>query len=289
MASIALILLNYRYPQDTLACLESIRASDPGGLKIYIVNNFASDGSGDTFKDYLGKSGMEWAYLEPGENLGYTGGMNLGIRAALAEKIPRILIMNNDVIVCEGFVREAKAAIQSHPHAVIAGCVLDFDTDRTSFNIGRITPFRSYVENIWDREYKGELDFVSGCMMLVPSEVFEKIGVFDDQYFMYREDLDFCMRLKRNGILIRYWPNLVIRHKVSSTSDRSRLPKEYYAMRNQVHIILHRARLSQKAAFLAFLGPLLIYKLKSPPIFIECVRGVWDAFAGKMGKRHRES
>jgi GT2 family glycosyltransferase len=289
MASIALVLLNYRYPQDTLACLESVRKSGPDAFKAYVVNNFASDGSGELLKDYLGRSGMAWSYLEPGGNLGYTGGMNLGIRAAMDEGFKHVLIMNNDVLVSEAFAGEAVAAARAHPGEVVAGCVLDFDTGKTSFNIGRITPFRSYVQNIWDADYAGDLDFVSGCMMLVPAEVFGKVGPFDDRYFMYREDFDFCMRLKQHGIRIRYWPRMKIRHKVSSTSDRSKLPKEYYAMRNQVHIILRRARPAQKAAFLAFLAPLLVYKLKSPPVFVQCVRGVIDAFLGRMGRRHKDS
>ncbi|MDB5105737.1 MAG: hypothetical protein JWP91_3426 [Fibrobacteres bacterium] len=288
MPSIALVLLNYRYPEYTLACLESLRAAGAEGFKIFIVNNYASDGSGAALRGFLEGSGLDGEYLEPGRNLGYTGGMNLGIRTALDQGIPHIIIMNNDVLASPAFTREALAAAKAHPNDVIAGSVLDFDTGKPSFNIGRITPFRSYVENIWDADYRGPLDFVSGCLMLVPAEVFRRVGLFDDQYFMYREDLDFCMRLKRNGVLIRSWPEMRLRHKVSSSSDRSRFPKEYYAMRNQVHIILNKARPMQKAAFLLFLGPLLIYKLKSPPIFAQCVRGVRDAFLGRMGKRHRE-
>lgn len=284
-ASIACVLLNYKFPQDTLACLRSLRDSGKDAFKIFLVNNFAADGSGAVLKRGLEECGMAYAYFEPASNLGYTGGMNLGMGKALEEGFASVLMLNNDTVVGPDFAAEALAAIRAHPDDVVAGTVLDADTGEPSFNIGRITKWTCQLENLFVLDPGDPIDFVSGCLMLAPASVLRRVGLFDDRYFMYREDFDFCLRLKAQGVRVAHWPSLVVRHKVSSATDKTGTPKEYYRMRNQTHIILHRASLMQKVCYAMYLSVLLAYKARHPAVLRQFVAGVRDALRGRLGPR----
>ncbi len=281
---IACILLNYRIPEDTLECLQSFLDTGFTGFKFFVINNYVQDGSRKPLTEFLAGSGMPFRYLEPGENLGYTGGVNLGIKAAFAEDVPHIMLLNNDAVVCAGFAEAALQGIRAYPDQVKAGWVLDYTTGQPSTNSGRITCWIYDIRRIMDPTDAAPFDFVSGCLILVPSWVYRKVGLLDDRYFMYREDLDFSLRLRAAGIRLRHIPGMVIRHKVSSATDRSGTPKEYYRIRNQTHIILARSDPFRRLIYLVFLFFLLLYKVRHPGMFAVFVRGIWDAFRGKLGK-----
>ncbi len=285
LASIACLLINYRFPEDTIACISSIIASDKDAFKFFLINNDTDDGSEKVLLEFLESSGSNYAYFAPGKNLGYTGGMNLGIAAALAEGFKSILILNNDTVVDLMFAPECLATINANPGAVIAGTVLDSETGQISHNIGRLSKWTGLVKPIFAPGFQANIDFLSGCMMFVPSEVFQRHGKFDDRYFMYQEDFDFCIRLKKNRVSIIHNPKIVIRHKVSSSTDRMGTPKEYYRMRNQTHIIMHRATLLQKCIYWPFIILLLGYKIRNPRILSQYLLGIRDALMGKLGVR----
>ncbi|MBD3341421.1 MAG: glycosyltransferase [Candidatus Lokiarchaeota archaeon] len=80
-----------------------------------------------------------------------------------------------------------------------------------------------------------DVDFVSGCCMLIRREVFERIGTFNEDFFMYYEDVDFCVRAKAASYRILYWPDAVIWHNASASSNRSF--RDYYRMRNHLWFV----------------------------------------------------
>ncbi len=284
MPEIACILLNYRNPEDTLACLRSFLDDGVRGFRFYVVNNHAADGSGEALRGFLESSGLPHQYLEPGENLGYTGGVNLGVSRALADGAGHVMLLNNDTAVSRGFCEAALAAARDYPDRVLAGWVADWETGEPSANTGRITPWALHVRRILDPRDTGDFDFVSGCLMVVPAAVFRKVGLLDDRYFMYREDLDFCLRLKAAGVKLLYVPAMSIRHKVSSAADRTSTPKEYYRVRNQTHIVWRHGKPLQRLAYLGFIALVLAYNARRPAIFSAFARGVLDAFRGRLGK-----
>lgn len=287
---IACILINYRNPLDTLACLKSIEEAGMRRFKVFLINNYSRDGSGDVLKEFLQKTGASFSYQDPGQNLGFTGGVNLGIRAALEENFTHILLLNNDTLVAKNFTAEVLKSVEAFPSDVLAGKVLDLVTGQPSFNIGRINPLICHVTEIFDMDFKGTIDFVSGCLMIIPASVLKQTGVFDDRYFMYREDFDFCLRLKKQNIRIRYCPSIVILHKVSASTSQTRTPMEYYRIRNQTHIVLHRARFRQKVLYLGFLICMLPYKaIRRPHLLRQTFLGIRDGLLGRLGKRHNDS
>jgi GT2 family glycosyltransferase len=287
--SLACVILNYRNPEDTLACLGSLRAGPTDGLGIYLINNYPADGSGPGLRHFLDESGIDFRYIEPGFNAGFAGGCNIGIRAALEDGCSHVVILNNDTIVEPGFVPEITRLAAVHEGEVLAGRVTDATTGNPSHNIGRISPITGRVRHILDAGFRGDVDFVSGCLMVVPRAAFETCGIFDEGLFMYCEDLDLCLRFKRHGIRIRYCPSFGVRHDSSASVRKARLPKEYYIQRNQILVMKRSGSPLQILCGLACSLSIPLYAaLRRPRLFPQTVRGVFDGLLGRPGKRHRE-
>jgi GT2 family glycosyltransferase len=214
----------------------------------------------------------------------------MGLRAALDEGFTHCVLLNNDTLVDPGFLPEVARCAEAHPGEVLAGLVLDAATGKPSHNIGRVSPFTGRVRHIFDAAHAGEIDFISGCLMVLPREALEKTGLFDERLFMYAEDLDLSLRLKRRGVRMRYCPSIRIRHKESSTVRSVGLPKEYYAVRNQTHVILRRGTAPQKFLYLASLLVLPFYKaVRFPRTWGQSMRGMLDGLSGRMGRTHSSS
>jgi GT2 family glycosyltransferase len=282
---VAVILVNYRNAEDTLACLRSLEATDHGGFAVHIVDNASGDGSAEAIGANLRGSPLA-AVLHPAPgNLGYAGGVNVGMRAALADGAEFLLVMNNDVKVAADFGRELARACEAHPDAVVAGSIRHEATGRPAHNLGVISPATLRIRYLLE-EYDGRpFDFVSGCLMLVPAKVARRVGLFDEKYFMYCEDLDYCLRLAEAGVPFACHPALSIRHKVNASVDKLGFAKEYYLIRNQTHISMTRGSPRQRLLYLASLLVVVLLKARQPRLFLAFLRAVRDALAGRLGRR----
>ncbi|HAO99325.1 MAG TPA: hypothetical protein DCQ83_04710 [Fibrobacteres bacterium] len=284
---IALIILTYRFPEITLRCLESLSSSkSENPFTIFLINNYPEDGSGGVLQEGLSSTGMETRYIEAPRNLGFTGGMNLGIRTALKENFSHLVLLNNDTTVRSDFGHNLQKEIEQWPNDVLAGLVLDAVTHLPSANIAIVTPWTQQIKNIFSTEYDGEVDVVSGCFAIFPVEVFRQVGLFFEPYFMYREDFELCLRVKRAGFIIRCCPSMVVFHEVSASSGKVGVPTYYYAIRNQTHAILRHASFVHKLAYLGYMFFLLLYKLRQPRIFLVLCAAMRDAFLNRLGVRY---
>jgi GT2 family glycosyltransferase len=282
---IACILLHYRNLTDTLACLNSLRDSGISGWKVFLINNHAADGSSRTLEDALLALGCEYVLLQPDHNLGFAGGCNLGARTAMNEGFSHVLLLNNDTRVAPDFSRKVEASVLAHPNDVLAGEVTDA-TGRPTHNIGKISPWTGRVRHILEPGFRGAIDFVSGCMMVVPMSVIARIGLFDERLFMYGEDADFCMRIARMGVKVRYVPAIRVMHEFSPSISRTGVPKEYYIQRNQAYVILRGGTARQRMLFSLWLAVMPAYKLVfRTRFFMQAVRGGCDGVLGRLGAR----
>lgn len=279
----ALILVNYRNAEDTLACLRSLEATDHGAFAVHVVDNASGDGSAEAIGAYLRGSPLA-AFLHPASgNLGYAGGVNLGLRAALAQGAEFLLIMNNDVKVAEDFGRELMRACEAYPDAVVAGNIRHERTGRPAHNIGVVSPATLRIRHLLD-EYDGRpFNFISGCLMLLPAGVVRRVGLFEEKYFMYGEDLDYCIRLAEAGVPFAYHPALTISHKVNASVDKVGFDKDYFYIRNQTYITLKRGRPWQWFLYGFGLLRMFLYRVRQPERFLAFLRAVRDAWAGRLG------
>jgi len=235
--SVAIIILNWNNWQDTVECVQSLQRVDYPNYQLIIVDNGSENDSIAQIKLRYRDS----LVLETGENLGFSGGVNVGINHALESGADLILLINNDTLVEKDFMSRLVAAMDADERIGIIGSKIYYFNDKQKIWAagGGITRLlkRTYHrgQDKLDRgqfDRQREVDFLSGCCLLIRRQVFEKIGLFDPVYFMYYEDVDFCLRSKRAAFSVVYCPTATIWHKVSATSVRSY--RDYYRMRNHI-------------------------------------------------------
>ena len=260
-----IIILNYNGKKDTLECLDSLKKIDYQYNEIVLVENGSSDDSENAIK-------KEFPYvklIKIKNNAGFTGGNNIGIRSVLKQKADYILLLNNDTIVDKRFLSEMmKVAESDEKIGIVCPKVYFYSRPKIlqyaglRFDISRgKSVLKGYdEEDIGQFDDIMEMDFCGGTCMLVRREVFEKVGLFDEDYFTYFEDNDLGFRVKKAGYKIMFCPGAKIWHKVSASSGGQENPlKEYYMSRNRVLFMRKNATKGQLAGFLPYLLTELIF------------------------------
>ena len=235
---VSIILLNWNNPYDTVECIESIKQISYPNYQIIVVDNNSTD---DSIKELENIGNIQ--LIRNDSNLGFAGGNNVGIEYALKRSSDLILLLNNDTVVDRDFLSVLVGrAVGKKNVGIIGSKIYNYSEPAKIWSAGGgITKLTKrtfqYGENKSDEKKfnrEMEVDFLSGCCMLIKREVFERIGLLDAEYFMYYEDVDFCLRAKKFCKVI-YTPGAIIWHKVSATSNKSY--RDYYRMRNYMMLL----------------------------------------------------
>jgi N-acetylglucosaminyl-diphospho-decaprenol L-rhamnosyltransferase len=234
-AELAVVIVNYNtgsYLERCLASLEAHRGSID--VDVLIVDNASHDGS-----HRRAVTAHPWARLiENPRNVYLSPAWNQGIRATSA---PFLLLLNPDTEWWQGTLADYVAVARRTPRAGIVGPVVR-NPDGTLYPSGR--PFPSVVDAVghgflgtvwpdnrftrryhqrgWDRTTEREVDWVSGACMLVPREAFDEVGLLDEQFLLYGEELDFATRLHGAGRSVVFTPEVEILHAIGVSTGRSR-------------------------------------------------------------------
>ncbi len=273
MISVAIILVNWNGKKDTLACLESLTklktqsASWRTKLKTYVVDNGSTDNSVVAIK----KNFSDVEVIEVGENLGFAGGNNVGIRRALEWGADYIWLLNNDTVVDHNALDALLGAFVDKSVGV-AGSKIYFASGHefhkelySKENLGHVLWYAGGLID-WQNMYashrgvdevdKGQNDkiaetpFITGCSMMIKKQVFEKIGLLDEKFFAYLEDLDFCLRAKQMGYKLVYKPQSILWHKNAGSSGVGSALHEYYMTRNRLIVGMRYAPVRTKIALI---------------------------------------
>jgi GT2 family glycosyltransferase len=296
---LAAIVLNYHAPLDTLLAVKSLLASRRPLQDIIVVDNDPSEDA----RAALAHVAAPITYLRAGRNLGFSGGMNVGIIEALARGADRVLLVNSDVIVPPDCVERLEASLAATPGAGIAGPVVLARSEPdciASLGIsyrpgsGRMR-HRGFDTRLDQRTIRGGaavVDGVGGCLMLVTRDVFEAVGLLDEDYFFSFEDLDLCLRARRSGFVTVLATSAVTYHE-GGRSIGARSPRRlYFAARG--HLLLAR-RAGPAAGALATLwrtcsivmlnvAHAVVSSGAPVPVRLAAVaRGTRDYFAGRLG------
>jgi GT2 family glycosyltransferase/glycosyltransferase involved in cell wall biosynthesis len=294
----AAVVLNYRTRDDTFLAVRSLIASRQGLDHVIVVNNDAEDDRGLA----LGSCGPRVTVLHTGSNLGFSGGMNAGIREALARGVDRVLLVNSDVIVPPDCLTELERAIDATPGAGIAGpVVLSRSCPDQVASLGiSYAPATGRMRHRGARARFAALDLsaqtlvdgVAGCVMLVTRDVFSTMGLLDEDFFFAFEDLDFCLRARRAGYVTVTAGSAVVYHEGGRSIGATSPSRLYFAARN--HLLLAR-RTGSPSGRLAVVGrTLYVIALNlahavradggSMSARLRAVaRGTRDYFAGRLG------
>ena len=154
-------------------------------------------------------------------NLGYAGGNNIGIKYALESDADYIFILNPDTTVKSDLLAKLAETAKKNPKAGIIGATID-EGDKV-ICCGEIKWLKPELEHplLQTTNYKLQTNqYIPGAAMLVSKKVFEKIGVFDERYFLYFEDADFCVRARKARFKLTVAPNAIVRHYPSSSTSK---------------------------------------------------------------------
>ncbi|EQB88386.1 GT2 family glycosyltransferase [Clostridium punense] len=221
---VAIILLNYCGVEDTLECVKSLEAIDYKNYEIIIVDNNSPDNSYEVLKQSIGD---KHTLIKAESNGGFAKGNNIGIDYALKSGCDYVLLLNNDTIVEKDFLGHMVNCYESNPNIGIVGCKIPYynKKDYIWFAGGEINYNRFYGSHYGEGQLDKEafnkekkVTFTTGCVMLIGVEVIKTVGMLPEEYFMYFEDVDYCVKVLEKGYNIYYCPKAIVYHKVSATS-----------------------------------------------------------------------
>jgi GT2 family glycosyltransferase len=257
--SVAVIVLNWNGTEDTLECLSSLACLDYPRYEIVVVDN----GSQPSPRERITGEFPLFTYIETGVNLGYAGGNNVGIRHALAGGHEYVFVLNNDTIVERDVLRQAVAVAEADPLIGVVGVkIVAWDQpERVWVAYGQVTYRQGLVRLIGyygqdDGAFDTQLDveWVPGTAMLLRRQALETVGLFDEEFFAYHEDVDWCTAAWEHGFRVVFAPQPRIYHKGHRSSGGKGYvtPRQYLAGRNMVLYVRKHATTLQLAKFIAF-------------------------------------
>ncbi len=221
---LTVVIVSYNTKADLARCLGSLRGTPPDvPLQIVVVDNASRDGSAALVREQY----PDVRLIEPGDNLGFAKANNLGIRATTSELV---LLLNSDTVVPPHAIDRLVAALDRTPAAAAAGPRLIDGAGNPELSWGQmISPAaewrqqalmralargdaaaRATVERL-SREER-TVDWVSGACLLVRRAAADAVGLLDERYFMYTEDVDFCAALRAQGDTILFAPSSEVIH-----------------------------------------------------------------------------
>ncbi len=271
---VAIIVLTYNGLQDTRECLKSLRKLQDAQAIIYVVDNGSSDGTADAiaaeFQDSI-------ILIHNEKNLLYAGGNNVGIRRALADGHASILLLNNDTTVALDFLAHLVHVGSELPRAILAPKIYYASRPDVLWFAGGIANIRrAHFAHRGIREKdngqydnREPTDWATGCALFVPREVFDEIGLLDENLGLYNEDVDFCLRAKASGFGIYYVPAAKMWHKVSAAMGGNLAPAKLRSKWRSLRILLRKHLPSPWARARALLDFCVTESLRVVPLLLK--------------------
>lgn len=285
------VVVHWQDPDDTLGCV----ASCAGECDAVIV---VDNGSREPVGERLAAAAPEAVHLRNAENLGYAGGANVGIREAIRRGADVVLVLNNDVRLRPGATAAARRVLDADPRVAIVGAKVLAREDPTRLWLawGDVTWRQSLVAlrgadapdgPRWNVER--DVDWVGGCTLWMRTAALEAIGLLDEEFFAYHEEVEWCVRAARRGWRVVYCPTAVVTHtgRGSTGGDRAVRIRTYFAARNSILFARRHGTPAERAQLWAFLVGTLPLQLawnalrgRAGVTWLK-VRGLRDALAGR--------
>jgi GT2 family glycosyltransferase len=223
---VSIVILNWNSYEVTLDCLLSLRKMDYHNFEVVLVDN----GSVDDSPARLVQSAPEIRLIRNETNLGFAGGCNVGMRDALRRGTDYVLLLNNDTIVAPDFLSQLVSLAESDAKiGAVSPKILFFDhPDRLNYAGGehrrwRLFPKMIGLRHLDDGRYDKirEVSFLTGCAFLIKADVVRRIGVLEEVYFHFYEDIEWSLRALKAGYKEMYVPTAVIWHKEHYVTNKN--------------------------------------------------------------------
>lgn len=299
MKKLFVVTLTFNTNKETHNWLASVQQLQTNGIELHIV--IVDNASQEPFVLNQKEQAENTHVIRSDENTGFSGGNNIGMKYALSQGAEYVMIVNNDTIVDKHLAMRLLEVLE---HDKTIGVVTpkiyfakghEFHKNRyKKGDLGKIFWFAGGFTD-WanvmsihrgvDEVDRGQYNtaesvtFASGCCMMFPRKVLEKIGLFDEKYFLYFEDADLCERIQRAGYKIVYMPFAVLWHSnAGSTGGSGSVLQDYFMTRNRMLFGMRYAPLRAKLALIRE----SIRLLRSGRSMQK--KGIRDFYSGRFGK-----
>ena len=297
---VAVVILHWGATETTVRCLQSLRdAAWPGRGTVLVVDNTGR------LDDEAAKlaAPLEVEILRPERNLGFSDGCTFGLSSALQKGAGFVLLLNNDVVVDPGFLGPlVRAASEVSDAGLLSPQILHMGRPGKAWYQGGTFSLWSGIPRQGHRRRAmplgcrpREVDYATGCAMLIRPAVIRRVGSFDRELFAYCEDLDLSIRARRAGFRVLFVPASLVYHDVSDEPRRAAL-RIYYSTRNLIEVMRKHAPwykwFSFGVNFLArWVGFFVVLALVrgQPRYLTALVRGMVDFARRRLGPGDVES
>ncbi|MCX8073399.1 MAG: glycosyltransferase family 2 protein [Candidatus Binatia bacterium] len=286
---VAAVIVNWNHAALTRLCVESLERGTRVPDDIVIVDN----GSTQDPRPTLANVGCELHWLLLPENRGFAAGANAGMEHALRLGADGVFLVNNDAVVeADCLLQLTTVLAMDETLAAVGAKTLTQETPpriHTAYGVltyhGPLVQQRGWMEpDVSKFNEFAVVDYVSGCAMLIRAEVLRQVGLFDDRFFAYHEDLEWCVRARRAGYRVAYVPQAVVRHRMHASTDGGGYlsPITYLSARNAILFVRKHASRSLQAKYAVHLVVNLMkdgalrWRRKELAGFRLRLRGVWD-------------
>jgi len=241
---LGIVTVTYNAARFLLPFLDCVLAQTHGNYELLVIDNASSDGTPDLVSS---KADSRFGLLRNAHNTGYAAACNQGIRYFLACGVHDILLINNDTVFGSELFSTLQELLVRHAADAVTPRIVYADQPDTNWYAGGRFSFRKGFQG--EHMGMGRLHdpadirprwspVAPGCCVMFPAATFERIGGFDENYFVYFEDTDYFLRMQRAGLRLLYAPGVAIAHKISLSTGgpQSDFSIRYY-QRNQIYLL----------------------------------------------------
>ncbi|RLD38739.1 MAG: glycosyltransferase family 2 protein [Bacteroidetes bacterium] len=271
---ISIITVNYNQAKTTMEMIESLSNITYPNIEIIVVDNASTKEDPQIIKETYPRIIL----IESVLNYGFAGGNNLGIMRARGEYI---LLLNNDTIVDPNFLEPLVKKFQDNPKIGAISPKIRYFYKKDTFQYAGYTEINKWTirnKTIGENEIDtGQYDedretaYTHGAAMMVPMEVIKKVGMMSYEFFLYYEEADWCLRIRKYGYKIMYVHNSLVYHKGSVTTGKNSALKVHYLTRNR--LVFMRRNIHGIEFVFALLYQIVVAIGKNSIIFI--LKGKW--------------
>lgn len=291
---VAIILVNYNGVDDTIDCIKSLSKITNVEHEIIVVDNKSTDDSVDVLEKF--QHTIKFTLLLANQNDGFSAGNNIGIK--YAENADYYLLLNNDTVVAPNFLENLMVGFEENKNCgATISKILYYSKPNTIWyaggNISKITARSEHYhfneKDTFTINTPQKVTFASGCCLCISRKVIDKIGLLNENFFLYEEDADYCCRIIEAGFEIEYMPSSVIYHKVSASTGQGSPTSQFYSVRNKYYLIrLHVKGMHKFSAYIYCTAQFLFRCLKKELKFKYYWLGLKAFIHREVGKRQEK-
>jgi len=219
MPEVTILILTWNSCRFLHACIETILQQDYQNYSVLVLDN----GSTDNTIELVRKSFPSIYIIENQANLGFSAGNNVGLRRI---KTPFVVLVNPDVQVAPNWLRQLIEPMVADPQIGVAGCKVYEPDGEVLQHAGGYITFPQALSghyglgefDLGQYDEMRDVEYVMGAAIAIREEVLDSVGLFDEGFFLYYEDVDYCERVRRYGYRVVYLPQSILVHAESSTT-----------------------------------------------------------------------